>query len=513
MVSPTEQLTPRDGRRLAMYVSIPLAISALVAVGLYLAISAYLMRDAQHKIQNVLLSHRGFHHYIQQVMHPAFYRAREQGEVAETFYAPEILSSSFIVRHIHFFQNEERRKAGLPEIYYKMAANNPRNPVNQADAFEESLIRMFNEKRGEAEFHRVVTENGQKYLYYAKPFLVNTRACLKCHGNREDAPPGLQVRYPGQGGFNEKEGEIRAIESIRMPVGGEISMALVLTGSLTSGLLATLGLILFNTRLRSTVRSKTASLAGEISIRQAREGELEKKNAELERFTYTVSHDLKSPLITIKGFAGALQRDIASGRHDRLASDLKRITDAADKMANLLDDLLDLSRIGRIIDAPSLVPMSSVVHDALARLEGTISTRHVEMVVSPHLPDVNVDRPRMVEVIQNLVENAIKYMGDQATPRVEIGSRADEEGTVFFVRDNGMGVESRYHESVFGLFDKLDARSEGTGIGLALVRRILEFHGGRIWVESEGLGRGSTFCFTLGEPLPAPPEGGAKRAD
>jgi signal transduction histidine kinase len=113
------------------------------------------------------------------------------------------------------------------------------------------------------------------------------------------------------------------------------------------------------------------------------------------------------------------------------------------------------------------------------------------------MPLVKIDRPRLVEVMQNLVDNAVKFMAQQPKPYLEIGTRPQGQETVFFVRDNGMGIDSRYHEKIFGLFDKLDAHSEGTGVGLALVKRIIEFHGGKIWVESEGLGYGSCFCFTL----------------
>ena len=103
----------------------------------------------------------------------------------------------------------------------------------------------------------------------------------------------------------------------------------------------------------------------------------------------------------------------------------------------------------------------------------------------------------MAEVVQNLVENAINYMGNTAEPRMEIGVRKEAGENIFFVQDNGIGIDEKYHQTIFGLFNKLDAESEGTGIGLALVKRIIEAHGGRVWVESEGEGKGSRFCFTL----------------
>jgi PAS domain S-box-containing protein len=225
--------------------------------------------------------------------------------------------------------------------------------------------------------------------------------------------------------------------------------------------------------------------------------ELEAKNAELERFTYTVSHDLKSPLITIRGFMGFLERDARAGNFDQLRDDLARITQATDKMQRLLNELLQLSRIGRLVNTPERVALGTLAREAVALVEGRLSARGVRVEIAPDLPEVYVDRARLVEVLQNLVDNAAKFMGDQPEPLIEIGMRTGNKPPIFLVRDNGLGIDPHYHDKVFGLFDKLDPKSEGTGIGLALVKRIIEVHGGRIWVESAGLGHGSTFCFTL----------------
>ncbi len=226
-------------------------------------------------------------------------------------------------------------------------------------------------------------------------------------------------------------------------------------------------------------------------------GELETKNAELERFTYTVSHDLKSPLITIRGFLGFLEKDAASGNLERLHADMARIADATDRMQHLLNDLLELSRVGRIMNAPETVPFEDIAREATAQVQGRLMARGVQVNIAVGLPLVVCDRTRLVEVVQNLIDNAVKFMGDQPEPRIEIGVRYDEGTPAFFVKDNGSGIDPRYQEKVFGLFDKLDPKSEGTGVGLALVKRIITVHGGRIWIESAGLGAGTTFCFTL----------------
>ena len=225
--------------------------------------------------------------------------------------------------------------------------------------------------------------------------------------------------------------------------------------------------------------------------------ELEAKNAELERFTYTVSHDLKSPLVTIKGFLGLLEKDAAKGDTQRMKRDIQQIQDAAEKMQQLLGELLELSRVGRLVNSPEAVPLTALAQEAVGLVTGRIKERGVTVEINPAMPVVYGDRIRLLEVLQNLIDNAVKFMGDQPDPRIEIGMRNQDGQVVCFVQDNGVGIHPRYHEKVFGLFDRLDATSEGTGIGLALVKRIVEVHGGKIWIESEGKGNGTVFCFTI----------------
>jgi len=226
---------------------------------------------------------------------------------------------------------------------------------------------------------------------------------------------------------------------------------------------------------------------------------LETQNAELERFTYTVSHDLKSPLITIGGFLGYLEEDALKGNTEKLKDDIRRINNATGKMKKLLDELLELSRIGRMMNPPEEVPFDELVCEALDNVGGRLEQRGITVTLQPDLPAVYGDRQRLVEVLQNLIDNAAKFMEDQSDPHIEIGIQKESDKYVFFVKDNGIGIDPQYHDKIFELFDKLNPSSEGTGIGLALVKRIVNVHGGDIWVESQGNGTGSTFYFTLSQ--------------
>jgi signal transduction histidine kinase len=210
-----------------------------------------------------------------------------------------------------------------------------------------------------------------------------------------------------------------------------------------------------------------------------------------------VSHDLKSPLVTVRGFAGLAGTDLASGDLARVRQDLGRIVAAADKMHRLLDDLLELSRVGRVVNPPEDVPLGDLAREAVELVKGQPGRNRLVVEIAPDLPVVRADRRRLLEALQNLVENAAKFAAAEREPRVTVGARQDGDEQVFFVRDNGRGIEPRFLGKVFDLFVKLDPAVEGTGVGLALVRRIVEAHGGRAWAESDGPGHGTTFCFTL----------------
>ena len=225
--------------------------------------------------------------------------------------------------------------------------------------------------------------------------------------------------------------------------------------------------------------------------------ELEMKNAELEQFTYSVSHDLKAPLITIKGFLSYLEEDIIEQDVEKVKEDISHIKMGADKMNSLLDDLLELSRVGRVNSERVECAFNELINEATENLRTSIKNNGVRLEVQEGLGKVTCERGRVVELLQNLMENAIKFNGDRPAPKIDIGKRSSNGNPVYFVRDNGIGVNPKFHDKIFGLFERLETNTEGTGIGLAIAKKIVQSQGGEIWIESEGENKGSTFCFTL----------------
>lgn len=224
---------------------------------------------------------------------------------------------------------------------------------------------------------------------------------------------------------------------------------------------------------------------------------LEKQNSELEQFAYTVSHDLKTPLITIKCFLDIMQRTDTI-KDPAVHEYINKIHNAADRMKQLLDELLQISRIGIVTTEKEPIDFKELIDETLDIVAGQLENSGISIKTDIKQPVIFGDRRRMQEVMQNLLENSVKFMRKCSNPLIEIGSykKSDNE-TICYVRDTGIGIQDKYIEKIFSLFDKLDPHSEGTGVGLTLVRRIIETHGGRVWAESPGENQGATFYFSL----------------
>jgi signal transduction histidine kinase len=238
-----------------------------------------------------------------------------------------------------------------------------------------------------------------------------------------------------------------------------------------------------------------------------RTSQLEAANKELEAFSYSVSHDLRAPLRHVDGFAALLAKHAAPVLDEKGRSLLATISSAAKQMGRLIDDLLAFARAGRaelrLVPVDQEAMVASIVKEGAFERDG----RRIEWKIAP-LPRVDADAAMLRQVWANLIQNAVKYSGMAASSVIEIGSRPGERGEVIlFIKDNGVGFDMKYVDKLFGVFQRLHAASdfEGTGIGLANVRRIIARHGGRTWAEGE-IGKGATFSFSV------PAVSGAKAA-
>ena len=246
-------------------------------------------------------------------------------------------------------------------------------------------------------------------------------------------------------------------------------------------------------------RTETALKENEKKLEVAL-AELADKNTELETFVYTVSHDLKTPIVTIEGFIGALREDFG----DRIDKDAEKylnyMSDASRNMELLINDLLYLSRIGRLPERKTEFPFDDIMETVLKTLQHHIDESGVTLNVEKGLPLVYGEMERLGQVMENLLSNAIKYIGkENPYPRIDIGAMDLNGRKVFFVRDNGVGIEKRYQKKIFEIFQRLPAAkkiAEGTGVGMTIVKRIIDHHDGEIWLDSEP-GKGTTFFFTI----------------
>jgi len=254
----------------------------------------------------------------------------------------------------------------------------------------------------------------------------------------------------------------------------------------------------FRSRNIETERLLEQSRALTINLSD-KQAELARSNEELEQFVYTVSHDLKSPVVTSMGFIAIAKRLASRGDVPGAIKKLDRIVQANERMGQLINDLLELSRVGRVDIEMQLVELSEVLKILAESQQLLLQGAGLELRIVTPLPPIWGNEGRIFQVFENLLSNAIKYAGAPVGHVVEVGAREERDSVLVYVRDDGPGVDEAYHEKVFGLFQRLTADAPGTGIGLTIVRKIMRFHGGESWVESSP-GRGATFWLRFPRP-------------
>jgi len=229
--------------------------------------------------------------------------------------------------------------------------------------------------------------------------------------------------------------------------------------------------------------------------------DLKRKNDELERFGYALSHDLKGPVTTILGYTSLIEDFLKQGRTEEAATGLGRIKKSAHTLTEMITHLLELARMGAAVSSPTKFCFKDVTQEALSRIAMQVEGSNAVIRIDESSPEVSGDRECTVRAIQNLIDNAIKYAQDGVGPVVRIVFRKDAGRGIAVVKDNGIGIPGECHEDVFRLFTQLDKSAPGMGVGLSSARRIARAQGGDLWVESVGEEAGAAFCLAL--PLAA----------
>jgi signal transduction histidine kinase len=442
-----------------------LAYVVLVAM-FYQKTEAYAINEAQKAALDALLSHRAVHRYVTETQRPEIYRLQGTGQLYKEYFSPKVMSFTYIARNVKQLINDEREKVGLPRLYFKLATDNPRNPVNQADAYESALLARMN--KGEVkEVREVVQRNGEPVLHVAVPIDRSSKGCLKCHGDPKDAPAELLALYGSERGFHESPNTIRALISIRVPLAPSIreanEMARLVSIITFLVLSAIYGLVYFFVlridRQQQVVMASTQAKSD---------------------FLATMSHEIRTPMNGILGMAQLL---LMPELKDSDRRDYARtILNSGLTLLTLLNDILDLSKVeaGKFkLEAIALEPRQ-ILHETQALFAEAASRKGLAIEadwVGPAQRYVS-DPHRLRQMLSNLVGNAIKFT-QKGHVRIE-GRELERDGQTavleFSVSDTGMGVPKEKQSALFQAFMQADSSTTrqfgGSGLGLSIVRSL-----------------------------------------
>lgn len=518
--------------RFALVIGAILAVClAVLSAFLYFQLRSIIINDAYLKAHIVLAEVKAAQAYVRETLRPKMYDILPPGE-----FIPEAMSTTFVSREIAKNFNED-----FPEYYFKFAALNPRNTLNEPDGFELKKIKEFDRNRAVNEWRGVIDREGEKYFAYLSPILME-EACLKCHGDPSDAPKALVEIYGSEGGFDRKVGDVVAIRSVAIPVGlalaqaRNITVLVVLLGLACFMILFLLinklfgGLVVgpiselkrpadeigkgnYDVKIEPASRDEIGELASifkqmSVSLKKSR-GELERSYEDLKEldklkseFVATASHELRSPLGIVRGYLEVVRDgilgEVNEAQEERLAKALAHV----DELTSLTNDLLDLSRIEakkwKIAKKPLV--LAEVVTSVLAEVDSKAKEKkhEIEVDIPSKFPKVRVDKESLTRVLVNLLDNAVKFTPEEG--KIAIHALDEKEKIHIVVEDNGIGISQEHLPRIFDRFytveSSLTRKLAGVGLGLSIAKGIVEAHGGEIWAESTP-GEGTKVHFTL----------------
>jgi len=393
----------------------------------------------------------------------ALYKHKMDSKLKESEQALEKRTAK-LKRNNEQLQREINERRQVEELYRTLANSSPVGVY----IFQDGNFRFVN-----PQFH--------KYVGYTEDELLGMESLGLVHPEdrqrvRENAIEMLKGNRPSPY-------EFRTIRK-----GGEIMWAIETVTSIQyKGRLATLG------NFMDITERKKAQQVQE-RLRQ----QLQTKINELEALSYGIAHDLRSPLLSIEGFSRLLRDDIQNQRTEKVREDIRLLESGVRRMQQFLSRTLEYSRAGHLIKQPKNVPFGKIIKGMITDFAEQMRSIGATVSLTETFPGVCVDELRIKQVLTNLLQNSIKYRDEERPLKIEIGHRLSKGEIVFFVRDNGLGIEASERKKVFDLFYRGTTDGEGSGAGLAIVKRIIEAHGGRVWVEGQPK-QGTTICFTLSQ--------------